>query len=385
MNTRDLRQRVRLRTRLRAWQQARQAAQSRLGRRYRERTAPFRPKRYRTADLDSANLGILSTDPPIFYVKHWMDEELRFVNSLQTLFDYLREGTAYFLYSWMWHIDEPRRVEIVRAFENQHRRKYHKHHFVHLSNSLEQYEAFRAQKLDAVFCSSNCVLDENIFRPLPDRRPIYDAVYDARLKQYKRHFLARQVENLALIYDLDPVVDDLKQVDILRQQFADAHFFNHEPSGAYRRLTPEEVNECLNQCGVGLCLSQVEGAMYASTQYLLAGLPVVSTRSKGGREVFFDPAFALIVPDHPEAVREGVQEMRHRQISAETIRARTLGTVRQHRATLIALIQSIYDREGIRRNFASEWDGVFFNGMTRYQKHSDTIAALESGVRSGKL
>ena len=54
-------------------------------------------------------------------------------------------------------------------------------------------------------------------------------------------------------------------------------------------MNDEEVNNFLNQCKVGIILSEVEGANYASIQYLLAGLPVVSTKSKGGRDVFFDP------------------------------------------------------------------------------------------------
>lgn len=380
MTLRELRRRVRPRTRLRGWQQARRADRDRLVRRYREDIAPFRPKRYRTAYMGSARLSVLSASPPILYVWHWMDEELRFAYSLDSLFEYLRDRTAYFLYSWAWHIAEPRRVEIVKAFERQHRRRYRRHHFVHLCNSVEQYDAFRAQGLEAIFCNQNCLLDEAIFRPLPTRHPTYDAVYDARLKEYKRHFLACQVERLALIYDLNPEVDDPDQVAALRRQFAGAHFFNHTPSGTYRLLAPDQVNECLNQCGVGLCLSQVEGAMWASTQYLLAGLPVVSTTSKGGRDVFFDPAFALIVPDRPEAVKEGVREMLRRRIPAEMIRDQTIQRMQQHRATLIALVQSIYEREGVQRNFLSEWPGIFFNTMLNYQNHSVTIAALETGV-----
>lgn len=59
---------------------------------------------------------------------------------------------------------------------------------------------------------------------------------------------------------------------------AHAHWFNHEGS-ACEWLDSEELNRCLNQCRLGLCLSAVEGPMYASIEYLLAGLPVVSTES----------------------------------------------------------------------------------------------------------
>jgi glycosyltransferase involved in cell wall biosynthesis len=49
------------------------------------------------------------------------------------------------------------------------------------------------------------------------------------------------------------------------------------------------VNQGLARAVVGLCLSTVEGSNYASMEYMLAGLPIVSTPSIGGREVYFDP------------------------------------------------------------------------------------------------
>ncbi|WP_164127899.1 glycosyltransferase, partial [Stenotrophomonas maltophilia] len=64
--------------------------------------------------------------------------------------------------------------------------------------------------------------------------------------------------------------------------------------GLTARLTPEAVNRVYNQAAVGLCLSAVEGAMCASMEYLMAGLPVVSTPSVGGRDVYFDPDYCII-------------------------------------------------------------------------------------------
>lgn len=339
------------------------------------------PKTYRSADLDAASYGIVSTRPPIFYVAHWMDERLRFGASLDQLFEHLRDRPAYFLYGWMWNIDQPERVALVRRFERQHRRRYRRHRFIHLCNSVAQLEAFRAQGLHAVLCNHNCLIDESIFTPLPDAAKAFDAVYDARLKTYKRHHLASGIESLALIYALDPGTDDPSYVEQVRRDFSRAHFFNHPDGAPYLRLKPREVNACLNACRVGLCLSRVEGAMYASIEYLLSGLPVVSTRSQGGRDVFFDDAYVRIVDDRPEAVREGVDEMIRRAVPPDTIRERTLDRIRAHRATLVSTVQDIYAREGIARDFASEWKAVFFHKLRRRQSHRDTIRALDAAQR----
>ena len=81
-------------------------------------------------------------------------------------------------------------------------------------------------------------------------------------------------------------------------------------------------------------LSKAEGACYASAEYLLCGLPLVTTKSIGGRDVFYDDAYTLVVDDTPEAVREGVRQMIERDISPEFIRRETLKKLSPHRVLL---------------------------------------------------
>ena len=49
-----------------------------------------------------------------------------------------------------------------------------------------------------------------------------------------------------------------------------------------------------------------EGSNHFSMEYMLAGLPIVSTPSTGGREVFFDHEFCTICEPHPNSVRDAV-------------------------------------------------------------------------------
>lgn len=54
--------------------------------------------------------------------------------------------------------------------------------------------------------------------------------------------------------------------------------------------------------------------MFASMEYLLCGLPIVSTPSIGGRDVFFDKDYVEIVEPDPHAVKEAVIEMVRRRV-----------------------------------------------------------------------
>ena len=128
-------------------------------------------------------------------------------------------------------------------------------------------------------------------------------------------------------------------------------------------IRPEDMYKYINQARVGLCLSAEEGAMYASAEYLLCGLPVVSTRSTGGRDTYFDDTYVKIVEDTPEAVAEGVEEMIERNIDPHYIRERTITKMKEHRDTFINLIQSIYDKECVKRDFREEWPRIFINKL----------------------
>ena len=335
-------------------------------------------RQYISVNKEYGIYSLLSKNPPIFCVSYWMDEDLKFSYSMDRIFEYFKNRRAYFLYFWCWNIDEPERVQLVRHFENLHQKKYPKHKFIHLCNTVRQTEEFQKNDLEAVFCNHNAFIDENIFKPLPDSAKKYEAIYDARFKDYKRHYLAVEIENLALLYDFNQTIDNPDYVKKIKNQFSKAEFLNHPNSEPYRKLIVEEVNKALNESRVGLCLSKVEGAMYASIQYLLAGLPIVSTKSIGGRDVFYEDDFVMIVDDNAEAVAEGVKSIIKRNIGPEMIRRKTIDKMQEHRDRFISTIQNIYDTEGINRNFTTEWDKIFFNKLCRYQKHFDIIKQFES-------
>jgi glycosyltransferase involved in cell wall biosynthesis len=81
--------------------------------------------------------------------------------------------------------------------------------------------------------------------------------------------------------------------------------------------------------------------MFASIEYLLCGLPVVTTRSIGGRDVFFDPAYVEWVEDDPEAVAQGVRNLIARAPEPEFIRARTLARMEEHRQRLRTFLKEV--------------------------------------------
>jgi glycosyltransferase involved in cell wall biosynthesis len=316
------------------------------------------------AQIPTAYYGLLSEKPPIIHTAITCcckEDYQKFHNKWEHVFHHLKNRSAYFLLNWWWYTENDFQATLIRNFEYHHALQFPKHHFIHLCNTLEQEKAFQKKRLQTVFINQNCLVDEKIFRPISSVKKQFDAIYDARLQKYKRHDLAQHLSSLALLYDSVTGGDNKEEIDEVKCTFSSAYYFNHQPDGSYKKLTPEEVAIALNSCHVGLCLSQVEGAMYASIQYLLCGLPVVSTQSQGGRDVFFDPTCVEIVEDNPNSVRQGVLKQLQNPLTPWEIREKTLQKVYQHRERFQALIQHIYQQEDSHKNIAEDWPDVFFN------------------------
>jgi len=318
--------------------------------------------------------ALISRQPAILHIQLYPDTLGELTDSFEGVFEAARGRPLYLLCSHGSQ-DElvlPGSSELAQALES----RFPEVHCIHLCNQLESVKLWQAQGLQAIHCNHNAFADESVYRPLsPPCQRTVRAVYDARLISLKRHHLAALVEQLALIYYVVPAVDDLNYAEQVKSRFAGAHFFNHQ-DGHYQRLDAGSVNACLNRCGVGLCLSEAEGPMYASVQYLLSGLSVVTTPCRGGREDFFDPDFSLTVEAEPQAVAEGVSQLLARNLDPWQIHRTTLERIWQHRNRFIALVQSLYDRHGVARNFAEEWPQLFFNRFLGNRSHRETIAWL---------
>jgi glycosyltransferase involved in cell wall biosynthesis len=341
----------------------------------RERTDFAIASRWRPSP--DAPLLLLSARPIVLHVR---DFAFRPGGPIYALLRALRGRRVDILLSPSWNLARRRRIERLIRLRRRLRRMGD-NRITFFATDEAELAWLLAAGLPALHVNNAAFLDERIFRPLPGREKKFDAVYDARLSRFKRHLLAAQVPNLALItYLFDGQVDPAYRAAV-EPIVARSHVFNGDPfRNRYRRLSTREVNECLNQCEVGLALSREEGAMYASMQYLMAGLPVVSTPSEGGRSDFYHPDYARVVDPEPRAVAAAVAELRRCKPSAEEIHARTMAIARVHRERLFRCVDQIYAGQGLRRSFEAEWPSVFVNQLL--SESADPLPGVLEAIRA---
>ena len=152
----------------------------------------------------------------------------------------------------------------IRDFLAKHLNLFPKHAFTFLANNPAQAAIFERARLPYLFVNQNALADENAFGVLPKENKQFDAIYNAVCAPFKRHRLAREVENLALVtYFREGRPNDyFREHARLPPRAAWLNFPDHRPTElGYRHIDTAELCQWLNRSRTGLCLSAQEGAM----------------------------------------------------------------------------------------------------------------------------
>jgi hypothetical protein len=240
-----------------------------------------------------------------------------------------------------------------------YRHRFPRHRLILACNTTRETELVNEFGVESVFLNHNFSVSESIFRPLAQTEIVFDAVYNARFHRLKRHFLGTQIDRVAYIGYHNGCPRDvrygIRTIEAIQSRLPRHRIFNELDGALPIWLSADRVNEIYNSAAVGLCLSAAEGANYVSMEYMLSGLPIVSTPSRGGRDVFFDPDYCLIVRPDPRSVCEGVQALKARAIPREYIRMRTLSKVEGERRRFLNLLNEILEQHGSESRFGPAW------------------------------
>ena len=274
--------------------------------------------------------------------------------------------------------EHPKYAKRWSRYQRAARKFYPEHRVVLLANTRTFERNLLAEGADVHFCSQNGLLDERLFRPMPEIEREFDAVMNAQMEAVKRHWLAGDVKRLAIItYRL---ASEPRYYERMRRELGGASWLNFT-GGSYSRIAPVDMSRQLSRARVGLILSAAEGANYATVEYLLTGLPVVSTRSLGGRDVFFDERCVVVADDDAEAVAQAVHELAGRQLDPAFVRSCVLPIVLEHRRRFIGIVQHYCDDMGVNVDLACHWPALFENKMLSWM----ALSRLEDGIAEARL
>ena len=298
----------------------------------------------RNYQLDSYILS----ESPLILASFWYD----FLKNLEKSAKVLPQTEPIWFFFSIGNYKSELLVQEIKAQIAEIHLKYPLYNFWFMNNSQEEDSYFQKAGLNSIFANHNTFLDENRYRIMNVKKK-YDAIYLARFTPVKRHYLAKDIKRLLLIGTYKP-----DEIDYYNSSRAILDFATYKA-----KVLGIFVTNYMNQAHVGLALSDFEGAMYASSEYLLSGLPVVSTPSVGGRDAYYREDYVKIVEPDSRAVAEAVYELIKNPPDADMIRTETIKIMNYQRQTLISVIENIYHETGTKRNFSDEWQRVFIHKL----------------------
>ncbi len=292
---------------------------------------------------------------------HW---QVGISNSVNGWASQISDRKQIYITSLAWHHDKSqfsRQAEFVSSFSSNVDEWDPKDHFVILCNEEEEVQwAQEAGFRRAFLCNQSCFLDWNLYA-LEDRAEherLFNLVINNRPEKWKRPHFAAGIERLAVIQG-----KNFRPNEYFDLKSLNPWFINED------RLLPREVVTLLGLSKVGGAFSAIEGVCFSSSEYLLCGLPVVSTPSKGGRAIWYDSDNSIIV-EKPEEVPSAVASLigrckRQPELRTE-IRARHIEKSKEMRAELFRRLNAIAHEFGLHIEFESIFRQHYVNKMRRF-------------------
>jgi glycosyltransferase involved in cell wall biosynthesis len=290
---------------------------------------------------------LLHADPPI--VLGWTGRLFRF-GSASALAPLFKRRRMVFLVIAKGSVADDAEAQDLADDAMPFMAQHPQHRFEWICNIDEETEKLHARGLSAHTHNRNMFLRDDVFIPLNGVTREFDAVYNGRISPEKRNELAAEIARVAFIAYRDPGEHTVEEFHAACAELAlrvpGGRLLNRLTKAGCARLTPREVNRVYAQADVGLCLSPREGAMRVAVEYQLAGLPIVATPCRGGRDHFFDAETWIVVPPDPRAVREAVDAMQARALPRHAVRARVMARLERDRQHFVDFVQSIIEQEG---------------------------------------
>ena len=322
--------------------------------------------------LNNLNLYYNSDKCRIIYLEGncWYDSE--FISSLKK--------TDYIFYQFTWNIeakinsaDDPFPWDYDKNLKNNDNFDM-KTNIIFCAPTEKLCGIIKNKGYRSILLNHNCLLDYNIYsiKTNNEFEREYNAVINSRPFWWKRVYLASKVNKLLYIKGNDWIKDETSW-----DGYKDMNLTLRT------EVNKETVNELYNNSKVALILSGntgdnqqglCEGANYSSSEYLLCGLPVVSTKSAGGRDYWFDDYNSIICEPDEDSVKKSVDTMLEKlsngEFDREKIRNTQIEKMNLMRENFINETKEIFNKHDVNVDAKKYFDSNFFHKMCDYSLKS---------------
>ena len=276
------------------------------------------------------------------FISTWI-HDITLFTKIEILFNEIKshyKNVHVFLIPW-WYKDGVNHYKLLEKYTTN---------VTILANSIDEDLFYKRHKLNSIYCNQNCWLDASIFNIMSIKKE-YDLVINANNSEWKNHHMLAEINKK---YKTLFITYNTSNNDLQR----------YNPTCILNEIRTYRVVEELNKCRIGLALSTKEGSCYASTEYLLCGLPVISVKSAGGRQVWYDKHNSIVINPDGLELDKAIESMLKNidTFNSVDIRNNCIKKQQMFRTIFVEQIQKILPETNIQ----STIDKAFSHKMLNY-------------------
>lgn len=246
------------------------------------------------------------------------------------------------------------------------------------ANTIEEYNKLLDNKnkfKDAkIIYANNCAFtDEDAYTIHKDVEKQYDLVVNSSFCSYKRAYLSELINNSIYIGYAQNDEPIIPKNGILAN-----YKNNNVDKDNFVFLKIKDIVDINNKSKIGGIFSAVEGACSSSIEYLLCGIPVISTHSIGGRDVWFNEYNHILCEADQTSVQEKHNELinniNNGLIDKNLIRNKVIDLMNIFRNNLVeAVSEIIAEKKLIVPNYKILYDELKVYQLVPANNHIDNL------------
>jgi glycosyltransferase involved in cell wall biosynthesis len=212
---------------------------------------------------------------------------------------------------------------------------------------LTMFKKYRP-KLTYCMANHNAFIDETVYKIDRTVEQKFDLVVNSSFSAVKNYHLIKNIKNMCAIGYF--MVGEQATESTMPSRFAYCPNFEGKTRSIenFKWISPVETCKYYNMSKIGGIFSETEGACFSSSEYLLCGMPVLSCRPDGGREIWYNNDNSIICNPDEKSVIENFKIITDKydkgEYDREKIRNTHIEQMEVHRNNLTSAVMNLFEK-----------------------------------------
>jgi len=232
--------------------------------------------------------------------------------------------------------------------ENEILNNYGENHIICVPNQeiLNAFNKYRPN-LNICLANHNAFIDETLYSIDYSQEIHYNLFVSSQFLDCKNLNLLHDIDNVCGVgyYPAGLALDQCVEFPSSVKNILNFNNNEERIQKNWKHVEPTKIIKTINSSKIGGIFSTLEGACFSSSEYLLCGIPVLSCKCRGGREIWYDDNNSELCNPNNISIKNTLNKMLIKydngEYNRETIRNNHIKIMKIHRNNLSNAVLNI--------------------------------------------